>query len=60
MAASLSCERAHIPSLNFSESNAVWPSPPIVAIIEDVEVVTGRRVLPDVFDRRDDVERLPS
>jgi len=57
--AGLSCERAHIPGLNFCGSYVVWASAPIVAVIVDVEVVAGRRVLADVLDRGDNVEGLP-
>ena len=59
MGASLSCERAHIPGLYLSGGYIVWASPPIVAAIVDIEVVPGRRVLADVLDGGDDVERLP-
>jgi hypothetical protein len=55
----LSYEWAHIPSLYFSGGYVVWASAPIVAVIVDVEVVAGRRVLADVLDRGDDVEGLP-
>jgi len=58
MCACLSCERTHIPGLNFAGGYVVWASPPIVTVIVDVQVVARRRLLPDVLDTRDDVERL--
>ena len=57
--AGLSCEWAHIPSLNLSGGYVVWATAPIVAVIVDIEVVAGRRLLANVLDRGDDVERLP-
>jgi hypothetical protein len=57
--AGLSCEWAHIPGLYFTGGYVVWASAPIVAIVVDVEVVAGRRVLTDVLDRSHDIEGLP-
>ena len=57
--AGLSCERAHIPGLHLTGGYVVWATAPIVAVIVDVEVVAGRRVLADVLDRGDNVEGLP-
>ena len=57
--ASLGCEWTHIPSLYLTGGYAVWASPSIVAVIVDIDVVAGRRLLADVLDRGDDVERLP-
>ena len=58
MCVGLSCEWAHIPGLHLSGGYVVWASAPIVAVIVDVEVVVGRRVLAGVLDRGDDVEGL--
>jgi hypothetical protein len=54
----LSRKGTHIPGLYLSGRYVVWASPPIVAVIVDVEVVAGCGLLADVLDRGDDVEGL--
>jgi hypothetical protein len=52
----LSCERTHVPSLDFAGGYVVWAAPPVVAVIVDVEIVAACGLLSDVLDRHDYVE----
>ena len=58
MCAGLRCEWAHIPGLYLSGGYVVWATAAIVAVIVDVEIVAGGRVLANVLYRGDYVERL--
>jgi hypothetical protein len=54
--AGLRCERAHIPGLYLSGGYVVRPTPPIVAVIVDIQVIAGCGRVPDVLHGRYDIE----
>ena len=56
MCARRSCERPHIPFLNFPWSNVIRPAATIVIVIVDVHIVPLGGLLSEVLDTRDYVE----
>jgi hypothetical protein len=52
----LSCEWAYIPDLDFGGRYGIGASPPIVAVIVDIQVIAGCGRVPNVLHRCYDID----